>query len=118
MIKILDFGVYMKALLLVRKYPDQYSKHHLSWSISHQGEFYWYVHEKKARGSGYAEILIEATLVITGTLVIAISGKAYSKALFNLKAVESHERLFFKVFGKEAESHQCMLLQILLWTAG
>lgn len=74
--------------------------------------------KKKARGSGYAEILIEATLVITGTLVIAISGKAYSKALFNLKAVESHERLFFKVFGKEAESHQCMLLQILLWTAG
>ena len=74
--------------------------------------------KKKARGSGYAEILIETTLLITETLVIVISGKAYSKALFNLKAVESHERLLFKVFGDEAESHQCMLLQILSWTAG
>ena len=60
--------------------------------------------KKKARGSGYAEILIETTLLITETLVIVISGKAYSKALFNLKAVESHERLLFKVFGDEVLS--------------
>ena len=41
----------------------------------------------KARGSGYAEILIEAKLVTPGTLVNVLSRKAYSKALFNLKAV-------------------------------
>ena len=58
--------------------------------------------KKKARGSGYAEILIEAKLVTSGTLVSVLSGKAYSKALFNLKAVvEPLERLLFKVFAEE-----------------
>ena len=43
--------------------------------------------KKKARESGYAEILIEGKIETSGTLVSALSGKAYSKALFNLKAV-------------------------------
>ena len=60
--------------------------------------------KKKARGSGYAESLIEAKLVTSGTLVSVLSGKAYSKALFSLKAVvEALERLFFEVFAEENE---------------
>ena len=42
--------------------------------------------KKKARESGYAEILIEVKLVTSGTLVRVPSGKASLKALFNLKA--------------------------------
>ena len=58
--------------------------------------------KKKARGSGYAKILIEAKLVTSGTLVSFLSGKAYSKVLFNLKAVvEALERLLFEVFAEE-----------------
>ena len=58
--------------------------------------------KKKARESGYAEILIEGKLETSGTLVSVLSGKAYSKALFNLKAVvEALERLLFEVLAKE-----------------
>ena len=58
--------------------------------------------KKKARGSGYAEVLIEAKLVTSGTLVSFLSGKAYSKTLFNLKAVvEALEQLLFEVFAEE-----------------
>ena len=58
--------------------------------------------KKKARGSGYDEILIEAKLVTSGNLVSVLSRKAYSKALFNLKAVvEALERLLFEVFAEE-----------------
>ena len=58
--------------------------------------------KKKARESGYAEILIEGKIETSGTLVSALSGEAYSKALFNLKAVvQALERLLFEVFTKE-----------------
>ena len=58
--------------------------------------------KKKAAGSGYKEILLEAGLVTSGCLKSVISGKAFSKALFNLKAtVEALERLLFEVFTEE-----------------
>ena len=70
----------------------------------------------KARGSGYAEILIEAKLVTPGTLVNVLSRKAYSKALFNLKAVvETVEWLLLEVFTKEneIETHPEALLKLI-----
>ena len=61
--------------------------------------------KKKASGSGYAEILLEAGLVTSGCLKSVLSGKAYTKALFNLKAtVEALERLLFEVFMEEIET--------------
>ena len=69
--------------------------------------------KKKARGSGYAEILIEAKLVTSGTLVSFLSEKAYSKALFNLKAVvKALERLLFEVFAEENEIRPEALLNL------
>ena len=60
----------------------------------------------KARGSGYAEILMEAQLVTTGCLKHVLSGKAFAKALFCLKSfVEALERLLFEVFLEENEQN-------------
>ena len=56
-INTFDLSVCMKALPLVWKYPDQYSKH-----IIFPGPFHTKMNlltKKKARGSGYAEILIK-----------------------------------------------------------
>ena len=102
-INTFDLGVCVKALPLVCKYPDQYSKHIIFPGPFHtKMNFIGMLTKKKARGSGYAEILIEAKLVTSGTLVSVLSGKAYSKALFNLKAVvEALELLLFEVFAKE-----------------
>ena len=59
---------------------------------------------KKCRGSGYEEILLEAGLVTTGSINSAISGKAYNKALFCLKAVvEELERLLFETFLEDQD---------------
>ena len=56
-INTFDLSVCMKALPLVWKYPDQYSKH-----IIFPGPFHTKMNlltKKKARGFGYAEILIK-----------------------------------------------------------
>ena len=85
----------MKALHLVWKYPDQYSKQTIFPGPFHtKMNFIGMLTKKKARGSGYAEILIGAKLVTSRTLISALTGKAYSKALFDLKAVvEALEQL-------------------------
>ena len=104
-INIFDLSVCMKALPLAWKYPDQYSKHIFPGPFHIKMNFIGMLTKKKARGSGYAEILIEAKLVTSGTLVSVLSGKAYSKALFNLKAVvEALERLLFEFFVKEKDN--------------
>ena len=102
-INTFDLGMCMKAFPMVWKYPDQYSKHIIFPGPFHtKMNFIGMLTKKKARGSGYAEILIEAKLVTSGTLVSVLSGKAYSKALFNLKVVvEALERLLFEVFAEE-----------------
>lgn len=42
----------------------------------------------KCRGSGYAEVILEAQLVLSGSLkTVTLSGKGYAKALFCLKTV-------------------------------
>ena len=106
----------MKALPLVGKYPDHYSKHIIFPGPFHMKmNFIGMLTKKKARGSDYAEILIETKLVTSGTLVSVLSIKTYSKALFNLKAVvETLERLLFKVFAKENDIEVCPALLNLI----
>ena len=68
-INTFDLGVFMKALPLVWKSPEKY-KHHLILL----GQFHTVMNyigmitNHKCRGSGYAEILLEAQLVTTGCL--------------------------------------------------
>ena len=77
-INTFGLGVCMKALPLVWKYPNQYSKHFVFPGPFHtKMNFIGMLTKKKARGSGYAEILIEAKLVTSGTLVSFLSEKAY-----------------------------------------
>ena len=64
--------------------------------------------KKRARRSGFVEILIEAKLVTSWVLVSVFSVKADSKAVFSLKAVvEALERLSFEFFAKESEIEFC-----------
>ena len=54
------------------------------------------------KGSGYAEIIEEAGLITKGCVSSVLSGKAFGKALFNLKAVnEALERLLLEEFIAE-----------------
>lgn len=67
----------------------------------------------KCKGSGYAEILIEAGLLTSGSLNIVLKGKAYSKSLFCLKTVtEAMERLLFERSVEEeiVQVHNSMAL--------
>ena len=104
-INTFDLGVCMKALPWIWKHPDEYKKHIVIPGPFHtKMNFINMLTNKKARGSGYAEILIEAKLVSSGTLKSVLSGKAYAIALFNLKVVtEALERLLFEVFMEEHE---------------
>ena len=117
MINTFDFGVCMKALPLVWKYTDQCSKHIIFLGPFHtKMNFFGMLTKKKARESGYAEIFIEAKIVTSGILVSVLSENAYSKALFNLKAVvEALERLLFEVFTEEndIEIHPEVLLNLI-----
>ena len=98
-----DLGVCMKALPLIWKFPEKYRKHIVIPGPFHtKMNYIGMLTKKKAAGSGYKEILLEAGLVTSGCLKSVISGKAFSKALFNLKAtIEALERLLFEVFTEE-----------------
>ena len=67
--------------------------------------------KKIARGSGYAEILIEAKLVTSVTLVF--SGKKYSKALFNLNDYYLNCCTYFFDEENETEIHPQALLNLI-----
>ena len=84
MINTFDVRVCMKTLSLVWKYPDQYSKH-IFLGRSHTKMKFIGKLTKKKIGSGLVGILIEEKLVTAGTVVSVLSGKEYSKVLFNLK---------------------------------
>ena len=105
-INTFDLGVCMKALPLVWKNPEKYKSHVIIPGAFHtKMNYIKMLTGKKARGSGYAEILLESRLVeSSGCLKSVLSGKAFSKALFNLKAtVEAFDRLLFDVFVEEEE---------------
>ena len=103
-INTFDLGVCMKALPLIWKDPQKYKNHIVIPGPFHtKMNYIKMLTGKKAKGSGYAEILLESRLVETsGCLKSVLSGKAFSKALFCLKAtVEALERLLFDVFVEE-----------------
>ena len=98
-----DLGGCMKALPLIWKFPDEYRKHVVTPGPFHTGMNYMgMVTGHKCRGSGYAEMLIEAELITSGCLASVLSGKAYAKAFFYLKTVtEAMERLLIERFIEE-----------------
>ena len=117
-INTFDLGVCMKALPLVWKYPDRYLKHIIIVGPFHtEMNYIGMLTNHKARGSGYAEVLLEAGLVEKGCLKHILSGKAFAKAMFNLKAtVEALERLLLDVFVEQTntEIRPQALLNVIL----
>ena len=110
----------MKALPLVWDHPDKYQKHIIGPGLFHTEMNYIGMHtDHKARGSTYAEILMEAGLTEKGCLKHILSGKAFAKAIFCLKTtVESLDRLLFDVFVEQANTEICpqaLLDTILTW---
>ena len=98
-----DLGGCMKALPLIWKFPEKYKLHVVTPGQFHTVMNYMgMVTGHKFRGSGYAEILLEADLVTIGCLKSVLSGKAYAKALFCLKTVcEALEWLLMEKFEQE-----------------
>jgi len=113
-----DLGGCMKAIPLIWKLPEEYSKHIILPGAFHTTMNYIaMLTGNKFKGSGYSEILIEARLVTSGCLKSVLKGKAYAKALFCLKTVsEAMERLLFERFIQEQEedlNNPVLLLQLL-----
>ena len=102
-----DLGGCMKALPFIWKFPEDYRKHVITPGPFHTTMNYiGMVAGHKCRGSGYAEILLEAELVTSGSLSGVLSGKSYAKSLFCLKTVgEAMERLLFERFVEEENVH-------------
>ena len=107
----------MKALPLVWKYPDTYLKHIIMPGPFHtEMNYIGMLTNHQARGYGYAEILLEAGLAEKGCLKHVFSGKAFAKAMFNLKAtVEALERLLLDEFVEQtnAEIRPQALLNVI-----
>ena len=102
-INTFDLGVIMKALPIVWENPGEFEDHIIMIGPFHaQMNYIGMLTNHKARGSGYAEILLEAQLVTSGCLRSVLSGKAFAKALFCLKStVEALERLLLEVYCEE-----------------
>ena len=98
-----DLEGYIKALPLIRKFPNEYRKHVVSPHAFRTAMHYFgMVTGCKCRGPGYAKIFIEAELVTSGCLDSVLSRKACAKDLFGLKIVtEAIERLLIKKFVEE-----------------
>ena len=105
-INTFDLGVCMKGSTFVWRHPDKYQKHIIIPGPFHtETNYIGMLTDHKARGSEYAEILLEAGLAEKGCLKHIISGKAFTKSIFCLKAsVESLGWLFFDVFNEQTNS--------------
>ena len=104
-IETYDLGGCMKALPMIWKDPEKYSKEITLIGGFHLGmRFIGKLCAIKMKGSGYMEILMEAGLVTGGCMKNVENGTAYSKALFNLKAsMEGFERMLIDQFAKEED---------------
>ena len=93
----------MKALPIIWKFPEEFKRHIVTPGSFHTTMNYWgMVTWNKCRGSGYAEILLEAKLSTSGCLSSILKGKAYAKAMFALKTVtEAMRRLLLEKFVAE-----------------
>ena len=120
-INTFDIGVCMKAIPLIWRFPDTYTKHIIIPGQFHTAMNYMgMITGHKCRGSGYSEILLEAQLVTSGCLKSVLSGKAYSKALFCLKIVcEALERLLMEQYnvGQGCERSEKGVLEPV-WSCG
>ncbi|KAJ8334115.1 hypothetical protein SKAU_G00397540 [Synaphobranchus kaupii] len=98
-----DHGGCMKALPLIWKFSEEYRSHIITPGAFHTGMNYMgMVTGHKFRGSGYAEILLEAGLITSGCMKSVLSGKAYAKVLVCLKPVcEAMEWLLMERFVHE-----------------
>ena len=101
-----DLGVCMKALPLVWKFPEKYQNHIIIPDPFHtEINYIGMLKNHQARSSGYAEILLEAGLAEKGCRKNILSGKAFAKAMFNLKAtVEALDRLLIDVFVEQTNT--------------
>ena len=104
-ISTFDLGVCMKALSLVWRHPDKYLKHIIVPGPFHKEMNYiGMLTNHKVRGSRYAEMLLEAGLPEKGCLKHILSGKAFAKAIFCLKATaEALDRFLFDVFVEQTK---------------
>ena len=70
----------------------------------------------KARGSGYAEILLEAGLAKKGCLKNILPGKALAKTMFNLKVtVAALDRPLIDVFADRQALKYILKLFLMLF---
>jgi len=89
----------MKAYPLTWNAPEKYQKHIILIGTFHLVCAYMRVLGKKMAGSGLADVLIEAGLISTGSLMGVMSGKHYDRALSCHKVMrESLERLLLQVY--------------------
>ena len=102
-INTFDLGVCLKALPIIWRWPEEFANHVVMIGPFHTSMNYiGMLTGHKMRGSGYAEILLEAQLVTSGSLKGVLSGKAYAKSLFCLKTMcEAMERLLMEQFTME-----------------
>ena len=76
----------MKALPIIWKLPEEYKRHMVTPGPFHTTMNYMgMVTAHKCRGSGYAEILLEANLATSSCLKSILSGKAYAKQFLLLR---------------------------------
>ena len=92
-----DLGVCMKALPIIWRYLDEFANRVITIGAFHTSMNYIdMLTGHNMKGSEYADILLEAQLVQSGSLKGVLSGKAYAKAFLCLKTVsEAMEWLAF-----------------------
>ena len=115
-INTFDIGVCMKALPLIWNFPGKFKEHVVIPCPFHtEINFIGMLTNHIMRGSGYAEIMEEARLVIKGRIKNALNEKAIAKTLFSFKAInKALERLLLEVFRKEenVEIHPTYVLTL------
>ena len=104
MLTTFDLGGCMKAWPSIWSQPKIYQMHIVTPDAFYTAmNFNGMIINKKSRGSGYAEILIEAQLTTRNYIENILKVKTYAKALFCFKTVcKTMERLMNEKFLKEA----------------
>ena len=96
-----DLGFCMKALPLIWTFPDEFKKHVVILGpFNTEINFIGTLTNHKMQGSGYVEIIVTKSCIKN-----VLNGKAFTKALVSLKAVNGAlERLLLEVFREEENS--------------
>ena len=96
----------MKALPLVSRFPEKYQNHVIIPGPFHtEMNYIGMLTNEKERDSGHAEILLEADLAEKGCLKNILQGKAFVKAIFNVKTtVEALDQLLIDVFVEQTNT--------------